>query len=211
MTATPYSDNINDYLQADNIIDFHNEAISLLAEKLYKQATDETDFIRLAYEYVRDNIPHSADINADGVPCSASEVLKAGHGICFAQSHLLAAVLRAKDIPCGFCYQKLILDDETAPLLVYHGLNGVYVSGYKKWIRLDTRGDAEFSVETEKLAYSVRTEKGEQDSFTVYPAPDKNVIHKMTVNKTRTQMFENPPTELARPRKNLCKKNKILP
>ena len=72
MTATPYSDNINDYLKCDNIIDFHNEAISELAEKLYKQATDETDFIRLAYEYVRDNIPHSADINADTVPCSAS-------------------------------------------------------------------------------------------------------------------------------------------
>ncbi|MBE6846309.1 MAG: transglutaminase domain-containing protein [Ruminococcus sp.] len=197
MTATPYSDNINDYLKCDNIIDFHNEAISELAEKLYKQATDETDFIRLAYEYVRDNIPHSADINADTVPCSASEVLKDGHGICFAQSHLLAAILRAKDIPCGFCYQKLILDDETAPILVYHGLNGVYVNQYKKWIRLDTRGDAEFSIETEKLAYTVRTEKGEQDCFTVYPAPDKNVIAKMTINRTRTQMYENPPTELA--------------
>jgi hypothetical protein len=73
----------------------------------------------------------------------------------------------------------------------------VYVNQYKKWIRLDTRGDAEFSIETEKLAYTVRTENGEQDCFTVYHAPDKNVIAKMTINRTRTQMYENPPTELA--------------
>ena len=30
----------------------------------------------------------SADINEDVLTCSASEVLKAGHGICFAKSHL---------------------------------------------------------------------------------------------------------------------------
>lgn len=42
------------------------------------------------------------------------------HGICFAKSHLLAALLRCKSIPAGFCYQKLILDDETAPVLIYH-------------------------------------------------------------------------------------------
>ena len=81
----------------------------------------------MAYEYVRDMISHSADISADTVTCSASEVLKAGHGICFAKSHLLAAILRSKSVPAGFCYQKLILDDETAPVLIYHGLNGVYL------------------------------------------------------------------------------------
>ena len=27
-----------------------------------------------------------------------------------------------------------ILDDETAPVLIYHGLNGVYISELKKWI-----------------------------------------------------------------------------
>ena len=45
----------------------------------------------------------------------------------FAKSHLLAALLRYKSIPTGFCYQKLILDDETAPVLIYHGFNGVYI------------------------------------------------------------------------------------
>ena len=67
----------------------------------------------------------------DVITCTASEVLKAGHGICFPKSHLLAALLRCKSVPAGFCYQKLILDDETAPILIYHGLNGVYVKEYK--------------------------------------------------------------------------------
>lgn len=79
----------------------------------------------------------------DILTCTASEVLSAGHGICFAKSHLLAAILRCKSVPAGFCYQKLILDDETAPVLIYHGLNGVYIKEYQKWIRLDARGNKE--------------------------------------------------------------------
>lgn len=47
-------------------------------------------------EYVRDKVSHSADINEDILTCAASEVLKAGHGICFAKAHLLAALLRCK-------------------------------------------------------------------------------------------------------------------
>ncbi len=98
-----------------------------LADTLFKKAGNELDFIRKAYEFVRDNISHSADINEDIITCTASGVLKAGHGICFAKSHLLAALLRCKSVPAGFCYQKLILDDETSPVLIYHGLNGVYI------------------------------------------------------------------------------------
>jgi len=76
-----------------------------------------------------------SNINEDIITCAASEVLKAGHGICFAKSHLLAALLRCKSIPTGFCYQKLILDDEVAPVLVYHGLNGVYMEYRTKvWV-----------------------------------------------------------------------------
>ncbi|MCD7809309.1 MAG: transglutaminase-like domain-containing protein [Erysipelotrichaceae bacterium] len=67
---------------------------------------------------MRDNISHSADINEDIITISASQVLVEGHGTCFAKSHLLAALLRCKSIPTGFCYQKLILDDETAPLFL---------------------------------------------------------------------------------------------
>ena len=128
-------------------------------------------------------------------------MLKAGHGICFAKSHLLAALLRSKAVPAGFCYQKLILDDETAPVLVYHGLNGVYIKELKKWIRLDARGnredvDAQFSIDHEQLAFRVRPELGEIDSYTVYPKPDVKILETLRESKTRTALWDHLPTEL---------------
>lgn len=196
-----YSININDYLKCDCIVDYSDKAISELAEKLYISSKDETDFIRKTYEYVRDNISHSADINADEITVSASEVLKAGHGICFAKSHLLAALLRKKGIPAGLCYQKLILDDETAPILIYHGLNGVYVKSIEKWIRLDARGNkpgvnAQFSLDKEQLAFPIRSEKGEDDGNIIYPDPDSSIISSLRQSRTRTELWNDLPAEL---------------
>ena len=185
MNLVLHSNKIDDYLKHDDVIDFENEAVSKLADALFQKADGELDFIKSAYEFVRDNISHSADRGEDAVTCAASEVLKAGHGICFAKSHLLAALLRAKSVLAGFCYQKLILDDETAPVLICHGLNGVYIKARKKWIRLDARGNkagvnAQFSLETERLAFAVRPELGEEDGFIIYPAPDVKVVEKIT-------------------------------
>lgn len=201
MNIIPFSDEMDKYLKADDVIDFGNEEITQLADALFQKADSELDYIKIAYEFVRDHIFHSADKNEDMLTCTASEVLKAGHGICFAKSHLLAALLRCKSIPTGFCYQKLILDDETAPVLIYHGLNGVYLKEYKKWIRLDARGNktgvnAQFSIETEQLAFPMRPEMGEEDDFVVYPEPDVKVLEKLRGNKTRTELWDNLPTEL---------------
>ena len=201
MTVLPYTDKIDEYLEFDDVIDYKNEAIREVADVLFQKANDELSFIKNAYEFVRDNISHSADINADALTGVASEVLKNGHGICFAKSHLLAALLRCKSIPTGFCYQKLVLDDETAPVLIYHGLNGVYVKELSKWIRLDARGNkegvnAQFSTETEQLAFPVRPEKGEEDCFVVYPRPDVKVLEKFRAYKTRTELWEDLPVEL---------------
>ena len=201
MNIKPLTEHIEEYIKEDEIIDYSNEMIMKLAEELYEQSGNETEYIRAAYEYVRDHISHSADINEDIITCSASEVLKEGHGICFAKSHLLAALLRYKSIPTGFCYQKLILDDETAPVLIYHGLNGVYMKEYEKWIRLDARGnkegvDAQFSPDNEQLAFPIRPEMGEKDDLTVYPNPDVKVLEKMRRNKTRTNLWDDLPTEL---------------
>lgn len=196
-----YSNQLDEYLKHDSVIDYDNKSITELADVLFKKADNEPEFIRNAYEFVRDNISHSADINEDAITCAASEVLKAKHGICFAKSHLLAALLRCKSVPAGFCYQKLILDDETSPVLIYHGLNGVYIKDYKKWIRLDARGNkigvnAQFSTETEQLAFPIRSEMGETDSFVIYPNPDIAVLEKLRKSKTRTELWENLPTEL---------------
>lgn len=190
MNIVPYSNKIEEYLKLDNVINFDNETVAELSDTLLRKADNELDFIKTAYEYVRDRISHSADIGEDRITCTASEVLSAGHGICFAKSHLLAALLRCKSVPAGFCYQKLILDDETAPVLIYHGLNGVYSKEYKRWFRIDARGNkagvnAQFSVETEQLAFAVRPEMGEEDSLIVYSDPDKKILEKLGRYRTR--------------------------
>ena len=197
----PYVNDMEEYLKADDVIDHRKKPILQLADELFQQSDDELSFIKTAYEFVRDHISHSADKKEDILTCTASEVLEAGHGICFAKSHLLAALLRCKSVPTGFCYQKLILDDETAPVLVYHGLNGVYIKELKKWIRLDARGnredvDAQFSIDHEQLAFPVRPEMGEIDSCTVYPKPDVKIVETLTKSKTRTALWNHLPTEL---------------
>ena len=202
MNISPFTDNLEAYLKEDDVIDFGNEDIVKLADLLSQNTNSEIEYIKAAYEFVRDKISHSADINEDIITCSASEVLKEGHGICFAKSHLLAALLRCKGIPTGFCYQKLILDDEIAPVLIYHGLNGVYLKDYSKWIRLDARGNkkgvnAQFLVDEEQLAFPVRSEKGEEDGFVIYPAPDVKILEQLRNNKTRTELWDDLPTELA--------------
>lgn len=202
MKAVPYTEDIKEYLAEDDVINFKNEAIVQLADKLFQNAGSEFAYIQAVYEFVRDKISHSADIGDDMITCTASEVLKGGHGICFAKSHLLAALLRCKSIPAGFCYQKLILDDETAPVLVYHGLVGVYIKELERWIRLDARGNkegvnAQFSIETEQLAFKLRPQFGEEDDYTVYPNPDANVLGRLQKYSTRTQLWDDLPTELA--------------
>ncbi len=201
MTVQPYSKKINNYLAEDSIINFSDSSILETASTLYENSKNEIDFIKNAFEFVRDKISHSADINAIELPYVASDVLKAKHGICFAKSHLLAAILRVKSVPAGLCYQKLTFSVEGKSTLVYHGLNGVYIKELNKWIRLDARGNkqginAQFLLDKEQLAYQIDESKGEVDNFTVYPAIDKNVLSKFTQNKNRTELWKNLPTQL---------------
>ena len=205
MNLKLYSNNLEDYLKCDDIIDYNDDAVRKVADTLYNEAgaspENTTPFIKSAYEFVRDNISHSADINADTVTVSASEVLKALHGICFAKSHLLAAILRSKSVPAGFCYQKIVMDDDTAPVLIYHGLNAVYLREYDKWVRLDARGNkpgvnAEFSNDSEQLAYPIRIDKGEEDGIIVYHNPDTLVVSTMRQYRSRAELWKNLPAEL---------------
>ncbi|MCL1882922.1 MAG: transglutaminase-like domain-containing protein [Defluviitaleaceae bacterium] len=185
------------FLEASEIIDFDTSLeVAELSRQIAATSSDSTDFVKNAFEYVRDEISHSADIGGTVVTCKASEVLREKQGVCYAKSHLLAAILRCNNIPAGFCYQRLILDDDLHPELVLHGLNAVNLQ--EKWIRLDARGNkpgvnAQFSLEEEKLAFTVRPEKGEEDIPEIFATPDKNVILALTENKNFKDLWQNLP------------------
>jgi transglutaminase-like putative cysteine protease len=188
------SKNIKDYLISDTIINWKEPAVYNLAQELTANESSEVIKCRILFEWVRDNIPHSGDINSDLLTCIAIDVLKQGTGICFAKSHLLAALLRAIKIPAGFCYQVLRSDLPVNNILVLHGLNGIYISSFKKWIRIDSRGNtnginAQFSTDKEQLAFSIDKNAGEFIYDTIFASPAKNVTDKLLKYKTRAEFL----------------------
>lgn len=176
------SDNMNDYIKNTKYINYDNQQVKEKADDLAQDCKNQIEMIEKLYNYVRDEIAHSWDIQNRQVTITASDVLREGHGICYAKSNLLAALLRCQGIPTGICYQKLTLGDTPDTGYVIHALNAVYIEERNQWIRLDARGNkegiqAKFSLDEEYLAFPVRPEYGELDYDIIYPDP-----HEVTMN-----------------------------
>lgn len=189
-----------DYLNESAIINYSHPRVAEVALSLAAQGGSRLDLARRTYEFVRDAIHHSADIEGKTVTCAASEVLAAGEGLCYAKSHLLAALLRHNGIPAGFCYQLLQSQINPAAPLVLHGLIAVYIDATAQWIRIDPRGNkpginAQFSLDKEQLAYAVHPEKGETLFPTVFVAPDPNVVLALRSHSMKT-IWLNLPQQL---------------
>lgn len=167
------------YLEASEYINFYDSSIQNRIQ-LFNQ-NNEIERIKAVFEFVRDKIHHSYDINCTEVTRKASDVLQHGHGICYAKSHLFAALIRGMGIPAGICYQRLTLYDKPEDGHCIHALNTVYIRDLNKWIRLDARGnkeniDAQFSIDEEKLAFPIREEYGEIDYKINYSEPHPDII-----------------------------------
>jgi transglutaminase-like putative cysteine protease len=159
-------------LGADAVLESGHPAVRKLACELRDRTAGDAEFAQMAFEWVRDEVGHSYDVGDPRVTLTASEVLEHRVGLCYAKSHLLAAVLRAGGIPAALCYQRLAHGDDH----VLHGLIAVYLAG--GWHRQDPRGnkdgvDAQFSLGSEMLAFSVDPSVGEIDypQLFVEPAP----------------------------------------
>ncbi|MBP1988776.1 transglutaminase-like domain-containing protein [Paenibacillus eucommiae] len=188
------SNSLDDYLVETEDVNHSHYLIKNKAKELYSQSLDEIGFIKSAFEFVRDFIPHSWDIQSSRITCSASEVLFYQEGICYAKSNLLCALLRCQGIPTGFCYQRLTLGDTPDTGYVIHALNAVYLRSIGKWIRLDARGnkagvDAQFSLEEEKLAFPIREVYEEQDYPVIYKTPNKKTTAVLLQNTDCKMMY----------------------
>ena len=193
----PLSDNIDEYLSFTPVIDWNVTTVAHKAAEVATHLRDDVEKAKRLFEWVRDHIPHSRDIDSDVVTCSASEVLKAGTGICFAKSHLLAAMLRSLGIPSGFCYQ-VCVRDEPDQGMVLHGLNGIYLESLRRWIRVDPRGNtgtinAQFSLPEESLAFPPDPAQGEFVFDEIWPNPIPEVVDVLTKFKSRRKMWEHLP------------------
>ncbi len=163
------------YLGDDGIIQSQSPAVRLLARRLRERTGGDASFAKAAFEWVRDRVDHSYDVQDPRVTVTANDVLAERVGLCYAKSHLLAALLRSEGVPTGLCYQRLTHDDGH----VLHGLVAIHLEG--GWHRQDPRGNkagiqAEFSLDAERIAWKADPSLGEIDYPQVLASPARCVV-----------------------------------
>ena len=177
---------MEEYLQASEIVNWQHPTIVELAKKIASEHQTQEAIAKVSFEWVRDEIYHSGDYQMNPITCRASDVLKYKTGLCYAKSHLLAAILRANSIPVGFCYQRLSIDDQGAPYSL-HGFNAVYLPKVG-WYRIDARGsregiNAQFTPPREQLAYKTQL-PGEAEFENVFSEPLAVVVQALQAHRT---------------------------
>ena len=101
-----------------------------------------------------------------------------------------------QSVPSGVCYQRLTLGDAPDTGYCIHALNTVYLPSLGRWIRLDARGnkpgvDAQFSLDTEQLAYAVRPELGEREYGVNYAVPHPVIAATLAAYADCRAMYAN--------------------
>ena len=180
---------MKEFLSSTKIIESDADEIVVLAASLAVSG-NATETAKRCFEWVRDNVSHSFDAGADKVTCSATSVLRERTGICYAKTHLLAALLRANAIPAGFGYQRLALDDG-ANSFCLHGFNFVYLEEFGCYA-VDPRGNREgiatsFDPPKVSLAFAANL-PGEKTYDEIFPDPLPAVIESLMVNSTVEQL-----------------------
>lgn len=156
---------MDEYLQATEVIDCGHPTIVAAAAEIAGEAVDDEIVAERCFVWVRDSVRHSVDHQLPVVTCAASEVLRHRAGFCYAKSHLLAALLRARGVPAALCYQRLA-EDESATRFFLHGLVAIHLKRHG-WYRVDPRGERPgvvcgFAPPVERLPYAPRL-PGERD------------------------------------------------
>ena len=163
----PVSVNLEEFLKSDEFIDCKNKEIQKITKEIDKDSENEIDFIKKAHEFVAKEISYPLDnenTKLQKPALIASEVLKNKTAFCFGRSTLFAAILRSKNIPCGFTDQLLALDEKNPKRKIIHNLNTVYLKNQSRWVRIDCRNH---NKDIDNL------ESGNQSSFLTYEAENK--------------------------------------
>ncbi|MEU6863440.1 transglutaminase family protein [Streptomyces sp. NPDC046876] len=205
---------IHDYLAADEVIDHGHPVVQEIADTFWFATGSAYSYAETVFDFVRDTIPHSADSGDPRVAWRASDVLSTRNGICYAKAHALVALLRAKGIPAGLCYQRLTDDHQCSDSCssgagacpggsrpAVHGLVALRMPCSSRWYRQDPRGnkpgvDARFSLDAERLAFPVRPELGEIDYPELYATAHPAVLKVLRESADRSRMWRNLPVEL---------------
>ena len=192
-------DNLTDFLRETPYIDFSSQNIQTKAAELFSGVTGDIQKARIAYEFVRDEIPHTFDIYAKTITAKASDVLRHETGICHAKAILLAALLRSQGIPTGFCFQHITIMDDDSEGYCVHCYNAVWLDG--RWVRLDARGNkpgvnAQFSLDEPVLAYPCRPRFQEFFWPGIYADPHAETMAMLEQADSVEYIIKNIPDEI---------------
>ncbi len=190
------------FLQETHYINFSALNIRAKAAELFWNTAESVDKARIAYEYVRDEIPHMFDINAMTITAKASDVLEYKTGICHAKSNLLAALLRSQGIPTGFCFQHITLMDDDSKGYCVHCYNAVLLNDH--WVKMDARGNkkgisAQFSLYEPILAFPCRPQYQEYHWPGIYAKPHAETMAMLGRADSLEYILENIPNDLTLP------------
>lgn len=192
------SNHTTDYLKETTVINYTNSYIQNIIKSIKEKSDNDFERARLAFVIARDEIHHSFDTKDQLVTITAEQALKNECGICFAKAHTLATLLRGMEIPCGFCYQRVLRKPlDTASGFALHGLNALYLKEFG-WFRVDPRGnkpgiDSQFNAKEEQLAYVIHPDLGEVDYPKVFVNPLPSVLEAMETSKSTQELFFNRP------------------
>lgn len=186
---------MEEYLKVSEVIDWQHPEIMECAKQIASGYETPTAIAKAYFEWVRDEICHSCDYQMNPLTCRSSDVLQHKTGYCFAKSHLLAALLRANQIPAGFCYQRLSIDDQGAPYSL-HGFNAIHLPEIG-WYRVDARGnkegvDAQFILPQEQLAYKTQFPE-EADFQAILAEPLRMIVEALQAQTTWDGVIRNLP------------------
>lgn len=189
------------YLKESNVIDFSHPLIQEKVKEFTRLGKTKEEQAELAFNFARDEIKHSFDIDGTVVTTTASEAMEEKEGICFAKAHVLAALLRVMGIPTGFCYQRVTKKGTPEFGYALHGLNAIYSEDTNTWFRVDPRGNkpgisSEFNTHEEKLAYPIRLELDEIDYPYVYSEPLEEAIFSLENATDCKELYLHRPEEI---------------
>ena len=132
-----------EYLKPTEFIDTDTPVVRAFAQKAVNNATAPREKAIRLYYAVRDEIyydPYRIEASKDAF--KASTILRQGYGYCVAKAVVLAAVMRAEQIPCALHFAdvrnhltterlKKMMKTDT---FYYHGYNDVWLDG--RWIKV---------------------------------------------------------------------------
>jgi len=184
---------VNDpLLSATEYVDYLDPTIQTLAQSLSRDSTDKARYACDAFEWVRNEIPHTTTTARQVVTAKASDVLAERTGICHAKANLLAGLLRAQGIPAGFGFQRVTVGEDASDGYCLHALVIAKLDG--DLVALDPRPGIEFG-----SVGPVSDDLGEANLPGLWNNPDAGTMSVLETSATLDDALRNLPDRPSAP------------